>query len=485
MKAACTVAGWLVIALFGLERIIPAVPPEVRTETGGAGPVSRSPQEPKALEEASTSSPPPGGSAPPASPSPPLAQAAPPETRSAALGEIVQEVIAPLVDARVASRLLALRRFLYTVSVLALANLGLMTYLIVRSLRASHPTSLTSPGPRPYPATERKPLEERLTKLEAVMTPRSLSDELTHRLDALQDHVQGPLAVQLDECATRISVLESKSGPSASPPPAAPPALQDFAALQRRMDFLTSLLEARQPPAAPPACIPLEREVLRETWKKFQRENKEILAAVVTARQDEQWRQIREPLLLHLPPCVPEDLKPTFDAVMAPPREFHHLMTKLTVVERLAGDELEKLPDAQELTRLREYVNLLVILQNSHLVADRLKFRLEPWIMDHFLGFADLFLQKVQQDAMDPQRASQDLLTPGLRIVHQVLKIADLEPVELTPGVTPFDSSRHVGRSTASDARLANGVIAGVIRNGFTRGQRIIRQPEVIVNRLG
>jgi len=66
-----------------------------------------------------------------------------------------------------------------------------------------------------------------------------------------------------------------------------------------------------------------------------------------------------------------------------------------------------------------------------------------------------------------------------------VLQLADLQPVALIPGVTPFDSSRHVGRSTTSDARLANGVIAGVIRNGFVRGQKVIRQPEVIVNRLG
>jgi hypothetical protein len=189
---------------------------------------------------------------------------------------------------------------------------------------------------------------------------------------------------------------------------------------------------------------------------------------------------------VQLPEYVPESLRPTFDAVMTAPRDFQHLVTKLTVVERLARGELKALPEiALELTRLRELVHLLMILQSSKLVEDRLNFRLEPWITDHFLGFADLYLQRAQQSSADPRPAEGERLAPGLRIVHQVLKVADFELVELTLGVTPFDSSRHVGRSTASDSRLADGIIVGVIRNGFLRGQRVVRQPEVIVNRLG
>jgi molecular chaperone GrpE (heat shock protein) len=203
--------------------------------------------------------------------------------------------------------------------------------------------------------------------------------------------------------------------------------------------------------------------------------------------RDKRWGEIRNPLLIELPKVVPEDLKPTFDTVLAPARDFYNLMTKLFLVPKLVKDELPRLSsDAEELMRLRELINLLTMAQNSNLVADRLNFRLEPWIVDHFLGFADLFLQRYQQAQMEKRQSQQDQLEPGLQIVRQVLKIADLEPVDVTPGVTHFDSNRHVGRSTACDMNLANGVIVGVIRNGFVRGgQKVIRQPEVIVNRVG
>ena len=243
-----------------------------------------------------------------------------------------------------------------------------------------------------------------------------------------------------------------------------------------------------QPPVGPSpvtVAIDLERAILKEAWQKFQRENKEVLAGIEMVR-DEGWREVREPLLVRLPKTVPDDLKPTFDAVMAAARDFDNLGTKLIVMGRLTRNEIPALPDTQELMRLREYASLLAMIQNSNLVADRLSFRLGPWIADRFLGFADLFLQKYQQAQMDRRQAEQDQLAPGLEIVMQVLKAGDLEPVEVTLGVTPFDSSRHVGRSTASDASLANGVIVGVVRNGFVRGgQRVIRQPEVIVNRVG
>jgi molecular chaperone GrpE (heat shock protein) len=42
-----------------------------------------------------------------------------------------------------------------------------------------------------------------------------------------------------------------------------------------------------------------------------------------------------------------------------------------------------------------------------------------------------------------------------------------------------------MGRSTANNPNFADGIIVGVVRNGFIRGGReVIRQPEVIVNRL-
>ena len=68
--------------------------------------------------------------------------------------------------------------------------------------------------------------------------------------------------------------------------------------------------------------------------------------------------------------------------------------------------------------------------------------------------------------------------------MREVLRVASVEPIDVTPGETLFDSARHVGRSTSNDPRFADGVITGVVRNGFIEGGRqVIRQPEVIVNR--
>jgi hypothetical protein len=342
--------------------------------------------------------------------------------------------IAPLVDAPVSRQLAGIRRLLYAVSGGTLVNLGLLAWLFVQGRKAARAEASGKKA-----RDEQR--DERLSKLAAAMASRSIVEELGARLDALQE--------RLEACEERARQ---------APPPA---------------------------PRPEPDGIPLEREVFGETWRKFQREHREVLGVLEAALRDDRWRDIREPLLLQLPPCVPDDLKPSFDAAMTSPREFHHLVTKLTVAQRLARNELEPLAAVQELTRLREYINFLVILQHTNLASDRLNFRLESWIMDQFLGFADLFLQRAQQCAADAQRPQPDSLALGQRIIERVLKLADLQPVALVPGVTPFDSSRHVGRSTTSDARLANGVIAGVIRNGFVRGQKVIRQPEVIVNRVG
>lgn len=230
--------------------------------------------------------------------------------------------------------------------------------------------------------------------------------------------------------------------------------------------------------------IDLEREVLGEAWKKLC-DNKEVRAALNAARL-KTWEGIRNPLLVELPQIVPEDIKPTFDMILGPARDFDNMVTKIALVRRLVKKEISPLTvEAHELMRLRELTSLLMMILNSNAVADRLNFQLEQWVGDHFISFADLFLQRYQQAQLDGQQNMQAQLDPGLQIVMRILRIADLEPVDLTPGQTSFDSNRHIGRSTASNSCFANGVIVGVVRNGFIRGGReVIRQPEVIVNRL-
>jgi molecular chaperone GrpE (heat shock protein) len=153
-------------------------------------------------------------------------------------------------------------------------------------------------------------------------------------------------------------------------------------------------------------------------------------------------------------------------------------LTNILVAEKIfpAGD------DVKDLLRIRECSIFLFLLQNTDLFADKLNFRLEKWVQEQFLGFADLFLRTYQEAQLNGGAAD---LETGRELVLRTLRVANLEPVEITLGKTPFDSSQHVGRSTASRLDLEDGTIASVVRNGFRQATdgTVMRQPEVIVNR--
>jgi hypothetical protein len=255
---------------------------------------------------------------------------------------------------------------------------------------------------------------------------------------------------------------------------------------KRRADAERQLLTERSSatngePQAGGGSVQLEREVLREAWRTFLK-NEELTTLLAGVAKDEMWKKCEPLLLFQLQKYVPEDLKPTFDSVIAPARDFHNLIRKITLIPRVIDGQVPLASEAQELMRTRELAHLLVMTQSSNLIADRLTFRLRPWIADSFIGFADLYIQRYQEARIENKHAA---LEPGLRIVRSVLEVAEIEPVELSLGETPFDSTQHVGRSAANDPRFPEGVIVGVIRNGFIRsGQDVIRQPEVVVNRM-
>lgn len=329
------------------------------------------------------------------------------------------------------------------------------------------------------PVAEPEVVDPRLVALDSRMSAgESRVLELVGMIEEVKEEVTKQFAEHDNAWNERLSNALSMALPPANPDLGQ--LFQDVEALKASQKAASN---ASDDGDSTSSSIVLEREILKEAWSKFCK-NDEIKSTLASA-WDERWMAVREPLLRHLPQLVPEDLRPTFEAAVAPAKDFHGLTSKVSLV-RLLVDGKGKIPplpsEAQELMRLRELTGLLTIIQTSNLVADRLNFRLEPWIVDSFLGFADLFLQRYQKAQME-KRESQ--LQPGYEIVRQILKIADLEPVDLTLGVTPFDSARHIGRSTASDPSVASGVILGVIRNGFIRGgQQVIRQPEVIVNRV-
>jgi len=249
--------------------------------------------------------------------------------------------------------------------------------------------------------------------------------------------------------------------------------------LRREVSVIGSAPAADQVVMPSRSSVVLEREVLAESWKNFCN-NKELFAAYENAKQSDGWQQV-DALFDGLARYVPDDLKPTLEAVLAPARDYGNLVRRLQLVPRLVSDELPDAgSEAKELLRTRDLAQALAAAHNGG--VERLRFRLRAWVTDSFLGFADLFLQHYQQARMENRDAGME---PGVEIVRRVLRVAALEPIDVKLGETPFDSARHVGRSMSSDTRFPDGVITAVVRNGFVEGgQHVIRQPEVIVNRL-
>jgi hypothetical protein len=216
--------------------------------------------------------------------------------------------------------------------------------------------------------------------------------------------------------------------------------------------------------------VALEHQILEAEWNQFCA-NKELNAAYESAARDNEWHVVLD----ELTKVVPADLRPTFDAVIGPCREHRTVVQRIGFVPRIIAGKFPRLEtEAEEVRRTRELTGLL------RCDASRLGFRFQSWVTETFLPFADLYLQRFQQAKFEKR---QEELQAGATLVRQVLRMAAVEPVEVTLGETLFDSARHIGRSTTNDPHVPDGVITGVIRNGFLEEQQVIRQPEVIVNR--
>jgi len=235
---------------------------------------------------------------------------------------------------------------------------------------------------------------------------------------------------------------------------------------------------ATAPPRSAADPVALERQILAESWKQF-RANAALSAMFDEAVAGAPW----EPLLGGLPKCIPPDLQPSFDAVYAPCKQHSVFVQKLSLVQRIVDHKQPRLAnDAEELRRTRELEAILNAAQNSGDGSNPLNFRFKRWVTDTFLPFADLYLQRCQQ--ADLEKRGREL-APGANLVRQLLQLASIEPIDLKLGETQFDSTRHIGRATSNDPHYPDGVITGVVRNGFIEGgQQVIRQPEVVVNRM-
>lgn len=242
--------------------------------------------------------------------------------------------------------------------------------------------------------------------------------------------------------------------------------------LKERIGKVAEMLEeTATTPSGGGEAVRLEHEVLAEHWKQF-REKKDLDTA-----QENPW----EDLLEKLPALVPAELRASLDAVLTPYREQRLLIQKIGIIPHVVSGRMRLASEAAELKRARDLVQLLISTQSAD-GDSRLRFPFQTWVTDTFLPFADLYLQSYQKAHLEQRDGD---LQKGVLLVRQILRLAAVEPIEVTLGETRFDSARHIGRSTSSDPHFPDGVITGVVRNGFVDGGRqVIRQPEVIVNRV-
>jgi hypothetical protein len=330
-------------------------------------------------------------------------------------------------------------------SLLALAALTLLVIPLVRK--------------KPQPNFDDTELGRRLMKQTEKLAEVQafLSEKIQKRGDELRESMANSvtreqLDTQLTAMRARVALLDHTVEEIATAPTPPPPS-----------------------PSADPVAI--EHQVLGECWKQF-RDNKELSAAFDAALQDHSW----DGPLAELAKLVPDDLKPSFDNVVAPCREYRTLVRKISLIPQIVSGELKRLgSDAEEVRRTREYATLLASIQSGD-NGSRLSFRFRSWITEHFLPFADLYLQRYQQAQLENRHRE---MQSGLSLIRQLLQFAAVEPIDVTLGETAFDSTLHIGRSTTNDPRFSDGVITGVVRNGFVEGgQQVIRHPEVIVNRM-
>ncbi|MEA2344977.1 MAG: hypothetical protein QOF63_3146 [Thermoanaerobaculia bacterium] len=290
-------------------------------------------------------------------------------------------------------------------------------------------------------------------------------------LKLLDDRLQ-QTAVAIDEKLEKTTLLKTED---------LTPLFKSLGNLRETVEQLVTAVSAiettRQ--VAAPDQVAMEHRILAECWKQF-RANGEASAAFDAAMQEVgKW----ESLVSDLAKLVPADLKPTFDAVLAPCKEHQKLVSRINAIPRLiSGDANTNLEDADKIKRAREFADLLRVAQSPSDPSNRLNFRFNTWVTDAFLPFADIYLQRYQQARLEKRDAP---LQEGANLVRKILQVAAVEPIDVVLGETPFDSTLHVGRSATYDPRFSDGVITGVVRNGFVEGgQQVIRQPEVIVNRM-
>jgi molecular chaperone GrpE (heat shock protein) len=240
------------------------------------------------------------------------------------------------------------------------------------------------------------------------------------------------------------------------------------------------------------AIIETELSLLLDRWDTFKQYNPELVDLASKIRDSEEKDFYLQEVRVNLPKLLArdEELLSQYQEITLPLTEYYPQLLKIEKIHNhLSGipkepetKPLSREEAAKELFRLRNWSQLLTSL-NAEEARKMLDFEPGKWVRERFVKFADQFLCKYQEAKLANQHQA---LAEALEIVLAVLAKADLKPAEIELGKTPFDSQKHIARSTTKNPEYRNDVIMRVLRNGFEQtGRGVIQQPEVIVNKTG
>lgn len=412
---------------------------------------------------------------------------------------------------------------------------------------ATAPAGLAARPDHPRPTAP--DVEERLQLLERgrrelVDGMRRLEAKLDERLDRFVNTYGAPVPASVASAETSPQARTASSSAARQEADAEAVVLGLLESSQRELEQrigqgLAGLEERLRrleaaPTAAPPSVAELpfagllaaERGLLQRSWKPFAENHSDLVDLARQFGRDASGEPARVERslidrLLGLPKALTEapELQRSASGVLAPLREYFSRLHRLSMsadlvregglqpaerdadpASRVAAAEsgllrLVEQPrptrspaalDAKtrerfeaEVLRIRDGLQLLTLLQTTDL-ADRIRsFNLKSWIRGDFVRFADELI-----------RARQRGPAPGLEvaweIIREALAHAGLQPVEIELGKTRFDSKVHIGRSDAHERDAQDGVIVGVVRNGFrdVLSEKYFQRPEVVVNRV-
>ena len=242
----------------------------------------------------------------------------------------------------------------------------------------------------------------------------------------------------------------------------------------------------------------LEQLSVIEQRKRFEndKEFKQLIDDAIIIKEHQDTIFYRKKVVVDLPDSISsnEKLLKQIKSIIIPLKEYYSQINRLTFIQtttndasfnKLEAEEKEKKFFEQFPIQLNKIRNTSLLMRNFQLAPDIQKifdFKPEKWIRETFIDFADSFLREYQKAQLD---GKQDDLKIPYDIVIEVLKKANIVPVEIILGKTNFDNSIFLARSSTTNNKYRNNTIISVIRNGFKdAGGKLIRQPEVTVNNI-